>query len=194
MGIRGDEPEAACLEDPGCPGAGLGAEGEEPPAVDADAPAQPLQPLDSHDVTSDHRLGVRGRHLIHVLAASPWRHVCPRFRARPIPHLRGRQTRAAPPASSTRGRLGVQGVHGNAVHEEAAVLAGGVAPGARGRGHASGSPARLSRPALLGSGVRDDREDAERAGAGRGEGVPSVARDPGPARQRREGVWSWHAR
>jgi len=58
----GDEAESAGLEDAGRPRAGLGAEGEEPAAVDGNAPAQPLQPLDSDEVTPDHRLGVIGRH------------------------------------------------------------------------------------------------------------------------------------
>ena len=58
------------------PSRGLGAEGEEPAAVDGNAPAQPLQPLDSDEVTPDHRLGVIGPHLVHVLASSLPRRVC----------------------------------------------------------------------------------------------------------------------
>src|SRR5512138_667400 len=51
--VLGDEVEPARLEPPRVAGPGLGAEGEEPTPVDADAPSVPLEALDAHDVGAD---------------------------------------------------------------------------------------------------------------------------------------------
>src|SRR5512138_213162 len=58
--VGSDVVEAAGLEPPGVSCPRLGAEGEEPPAVDADAPSELLEPLDADDVAPDLQLRVRG--------------------------------------------------------------------------------------------------------------------------------------